>query len=424
MRTLGSILGDMFEDMTVKRLEMEPHHWPHLTENDLGMTLVRRWRLASTRAWGDVASQLEVTWEAILRAERMLEDPALTGNAKLGVQGLLAGKRREQIMLQDQLRQQREYHGVLLSYLRDHGILGPDYRPRSKGPICWCLGLGGGGKLKPIVLEIVWDEWCTCAMAKALQHIWEEACAEADIESAREAAEIEQQRREATRSDLYHKANLPPKFKDCTLATLPMAYEDGTPVEGRAEMLQALARYGLPTPARQPNNPQVLLDPDAPQPERAWLYLWGAPSRGKTGIAQAVLRLWLDAYREGKFASSSDILGALKESFNHRYTDAATAEDIISYYSSLSLLVWDDLGTERMTDWVQEQVDTILQNRAKRGKTTIITSNYDIQHVAERLGTDKNPKGGERIAERIMEECAMGANVWEVTGPNLRWPSE
>lgn len=63
------------------------------------------------------------------------------------------------------------------------------------------------------------------------------------------------------------------------------------------------------------------------------------------------------------------------------------------------LLFLDDLGTEKPSQWVLEQMYIILNERYMWGKSTMITTNLTMKEIAQIYG--------DRIASRLVEMCVM-----------------
>jgi DNA replication protein DnaC len=78
------------------------------------------------------------------------------------------------------------------------------------------------------------------------------------------------------------------------------------------------------------------------------------------------------------------------------------------------LLVLDDLGAERLTDWVEETMNLIVNTRYNNRKLTVFTSNYeDLPH------DDMNTlitRVGFRLHSRLREMCTF----LEYEGPDYR----
>ena len=50
------------------------------------------------------------------------------------------------------------------------------------------------------------------------------------------------------------------------------------------------------------------------------------------------------------------------------------------------LLILDDLGQEKVSDWVRDRLYRIISNRWNSGKKTIFTSNYSVDKLKETVG--------------------------------------
>ena len=80
------------------------------------------------------------------------------------------------------------------------------------------------------------------------------------------------------------------------------------------------------------------------------------------------------------------------------------AEDRAAFIASLddySLLVIDDLGVERSTEYAMEQMFTVIDSRYRSKKPLIVTTNLKLEEI-------KNPPdlAHARIYDRILERCA------------------
>lgn len=74
--------------------------------------------------------------------------------------------------------------------------------------------------------------------------------------------------------------------------------------------------------------------------------------------------------------------------------------DYIAIFNSASLLIIDDLGTERSTDYSLEKVYNVIDSRVRSNKPMILTTNLDLREMME--NTDIRYK---RIYDRIFENC-------------------
>ena len=117
------------------------------------------------------------------------------------------------------------------------------------------------------------------------------------------------------------------------------------------------------------------------------------------------------------FASVPDLLMDIRDSFG----TGRTAE-ILRTVQRAPCLVLDDLGAERMSEWVGEQVFAILNYRSNHELQTIITSNYGLTALAERMTAAAKGKDSsddvqsQRILSRICGMCY----IVEVGGGDYR----
>lgn len=89
-------------------------------------------------------------------------------------------------------------------------------------------------------------------------------------------------------------------------------------------------------------------------------------------------------------------------------------EDVLYRLSKVPLLIIDDFGVERVSDYTTEKIYEIIDTRYRSGKPLIITTNQDT----EKWFSDTNVKN-ERIYSRIREMCSI--NPPRITGNERRY---
>lgn len=122
------------------------------------------------------------------------------------------------------------------------------------------------------------------------------------------------------------------------------------------------------------------------------LLLYGPVGTGKSFTAACIGNYLLDNAKPVIMTSFVKILQDIWE--NDREAE------YITILNSASLLIVDDLGTERETDYALEKVCNIIDSRVRANKPMIITSNLELNDMMECEDIRKK-----RIYDRILECC-------------------
>ena len=154
------------------------------------------------------------------------------------------------------------------------------------------------------------------------------------------------------------------------------------------------------------------------------LLLTGSIGVGKTHLAVGILQaLIADRGAKGLFYDYRDLLKQVQNSYN-RNVDATELEVLKPVFDA-EVLVLDELGASKPTDWVWDTVAHILNTRYNDRRTTIITTNYPTAAPAAgelsgaRAAVREETLGdriGERMRSRLQEMCV----VVEMTGQDFR----
>ena len=141
------------------------------------------------------------------------------------------------------------------------------------------------------------------------------------------------------------------------------------------------------------------------------LYLHGNFGCGKTYILSACFNEMQKRGFKTKIVYLPDLLRTIKGDFE-------AMNDSMDELCRVDLLLIDDIGAEKVTDWGRDEIlGTILQSRMNEHKTTFFTSNFTIKELEEHLSN----KGIDKVkANRIIERIKQLTLDMEMLGANMR----
>jgi DNA replication protein DnaC len=186
---------------------------------------------------------------------------------------------------------------------------------------------------------------------------------------------------ERVTSQLIQDARIPPRYARCTLDTF-IEY----PNEGLQNALVRARKFAESFPAVQRG-----------------LCLIGPPGVGKTHIAESILRkLVAEKQVRGLFYDVRDLLKLIRSTYN---PVVRTAEmDILRPVMTTELLVLDDIGAEKPSEWVEETMNLIITTRYNEKRITILTTNF--RDLVDETEVDSlKARVGFRLHSRLHEMC-------------------
>ena len=139
-------------------------------------------------------------------------------------------------------------------------------------------------------------------------------------------------------------------------------------------------------------------------PENRGLVLTGTVGSGKTGLAVALAYIVHMQGKRVRIGTFTEILDEMRPGGASGNPETAPAD----MYKP-ALLVLDDLGTQKVTDYVSERLFAIVDGRHQRQLPTIITTNLDLAQL--------NIQFGSRVVSRIVEV----SRFVPLTGDDLRY---
>jgi DNA replication protein DnaC len=194
------------------------------------------------------------------------------------------------------------------------------------------------------------------------------------------------------------RAKVPERYEHCTFANFNAAYPGADKSLSAAHlMIRSFAeQYPL---------------------ERRGILLTGSIGSGKTHLATSALK-WIIEQRgaQGLYCDYRELLRAIQNSYNPQV--AATEMQILTPVMSAEVLILDDLGAIRPSEWVWDTVSLVLNARYNAVRTTIITTNYPV--LPPGAGGMREETLGDRIGERMRSRLLEMCRVVEMKGEDFR----
>jgi DNA replication protein DnaC len=139
------------------------------------------------------------------------------------------------------------------------------------------------------------------------------------------------------------------------------------------------------------------------------LWFFGGTGTGKTTLAMLVDKAALEAGRTVAIYSLPKLLARIRRT----YDSEPGGDSYLSFFerlTSVDLLHIDDLGAEKRSDWVLEQLYALINERYESQRSVMITTNLRHDELEEQIGS--------RTVSRLTQIC----DEVEVLGEDGRFP--
>ena len=156
------------------------------------------------------------------------------------------------------------------------------------------------------------------------------------------------------------------------------------------------------------------------------LLIIGKIGTGKTHLAVGILKeLIVNRGLPCLFYDYRELLKEIQNSYNS--TVQTTELDVLRPVFETDVLVLDELGAVKPTEWVWDTVSLILNTRYNDNRTTIITTNFDDQPAAGAAGSISPARAatrgetlGDRIGERMRSRLHEMCRIVTLEGTDFR----
>ncbi len=182
---------------------------------------------------------------------------------------------------------------------------------------------------------------------------------------------------------LFEAARIPERYRRCRLQTFDRSHNHSRAKEQLLRAYRESERYL-----------DEFLTEKGDFRESGLIY-FGPPGVGKTHLAVAVLSELIERYGvHGRFVNFNELVQDIKSTFDPS-SEESTAQ-VFDPLSRAEVLVFDELGGQKQTPWVNDLLYLILNQRYVKRLPTIFTTNYLLQ--PERAA--KAPASGPRSLDR------------------------
>jgi DNA replication protein DnaC len=126
------------------------------------------------------------------------------------------------------------------------------------------------------------------------------------------------------------------------------------------------------------------------------LWLMGDTGTGKTTLAMLVSKAALELRRSVAIYSLPKLLARIRRTYDAEAGEASYLE-FFERLTAVDLLHIDDLGAEKRSDWVLEQLYALVNERYEGKRSILVTTNLDQAQLEEQIGP--------RTVSRLVEIC-------------------
>ena len=114
------------------------------------------------------------------------------------------------------------------------------------------------------------------------------------------------------------------------------------------------------------------------------LWFFGDVGTGKTSLAMLVSKAALESGRSVAIYSVPRLLADIKETYED--DSGRSYSELFGRLCEVDLLHLDDLGAEKRTEWVLEQLYSIVNERWQNERSIVVTTNLGLDELREQIG--------------------------------------
>lgn len=137
-------------------------------------------------------------------------------------------------------------------------------------------------------------------------------------------------------------------------------------------------------------------------PEKNGLFIAGPCGVGKSHLAYAIANALIEQGKTVICMTMIELLMKIKNSFQLATQSEA---EILDIYKNCSLLIIDDLGKEKVTEWTLQMIYSIIDSRYTNLMPIIVTTNYTGAELVQKFKIGNDTATATAIVDRLLETC-------------------
>lgn len=132
------------------------------------------------------------------------------------------------------------------------------------------------------------------------------------------------------------------------------------------------------------------------------LIIIGESGLGKTHLAASIANKLIENDKTVLMGRLTSLLDAIKETFRD---NTKSEKELIELYSNVDMMIIDDLGTEKISNWALEKLYTIIENRNENRLPIIITTRFNKYGLIERFNQSQDQQLVDAIVSKLYQMC-------------------
>lgn len=201
-------------------------------------------------------------------------------------------------------------------------------------------------------------------------------------------------------------AGIPARYRDYRLADFDTSWAQGAARHQLQEALTKSIRYV-----------DGFIRSGSGFSESGLIYI-GPAGTGKTHLAVSVLLELVESYGvRGRFVDFTSLIAQIQSTFHPE--SGASQHSVLKPVIEADVLVLDELGAQKPSDWVQDILYLVINTRYTEQRPTIFTTNYSLADRDTLVGEPKHEKkkGLEPLLDRV--RASLVSRLHEMASPIL-----